>query len=800
MMLGLRWRFAWRDVWLHKTRALLVILSIAVGIFAFGAILGAITILQRELPIQYQAIEPASAILHASPFDDAMVDAVRRMPEVASAEGRFRTVVRYLQGGKEWHDLELLALEDYDERFINIINPWQGVWPPPKKELLVERNSLFLTQVQLGETIRVETSDGHQRTLPIVGLTHDMNEPPAQITGIPYAYVTCDTLEWLGFPCRYNELHLIVREGRFDEGHIAQIAQAATDKLEDSGYSVLWAEVPEPGHHFAQDFLPTIQLILGVLGTLALVLSSFLVINVVTAILTQQTRQIGVMKAIGADSTQITALYLRIVLFFGVGALLLALPLGAMGAYVFSRFIASQLNFDLEGLQLSPGILLLEVAIGLIVPALAALVPILHTARITVREAIQDQGLGTASGATTVTERMARLQARLRLSRPLQLSLRNTFRRRGRLARTLIPLGLGGAIFMTVMILRASLFTTLESTLSSQGFDVQIQFSEPYAIQRIQQVLVGLPMITAAETWTTREGIPLRADGSEADSVRVFALPAQTRLYQPDLVAGRWLTPDDTNAVVVAIGLLYAEPAYGLGKAITLRIDGEESTWQIVGVTNAFQPPIAPALLYVNQPYFWRELGHHNRTDTLRVLTATHDEATHIQVAQALQARLAAMGMDIRSTRTASEDRRIFGERFNIITSVLMIMAFLLAVVGSLGLMGTMSINVLERKREIGVMRAVGASTRDILQIFVVEGVVIGLISWVAGLLLSPPISYAMSYRVGMTFTKQPLTYIYDPRGPLFWFVIVIVVSALASLIPARNAAELSVRETLAYE
>jgi putative ABC transport system permease protein len=627
-----------------------------------------------------------------------------------------------------------------------------------------------------------------------------MNKPPAQITGIPYAYVTCDTLEWLGFPCRYNELHLVVAEGRFDEGHITQVAQAARDKLERSGYTILWTEVPKPGHHFAQDFLPTIQLILGVLGTLALVLSSFLVINVVTAILTQQTRQIGVMKAVGADSTQITALYLRIVLFFGLGALLLALPLGATGAYFFSRFIANQLNFDLVGLQLSPGILLLEVAIGLVVPALAALVPILQAARITVREAIQDQGLGTVGVAGTVPARPARLHTRLHLSRPLQLSLRNTFRRRGRLARTLIPLGLGGAIFMTVMILRASLFTTLEATLTSQGFDVQIQFSEPYAIRRVQQALVTLPMITDAELWNTREGIPQRADGSEADSVRVFALPAQTRLYQPDLVAGRWLDPNDTDAVVVAVGLLYAEPEYELGKTITLRIDGEESAWQIVGVTNAFQPPIAPALLYVNQPYFWRKLGNHHRADTLRVLTAAHDPVTHAQTAQMLQARLKAMGMEIRSTRTASEDRRIFGERFNIITSILMIMALLLAIVGSLGLMGTMSINVLERKREIGVMRAVGASTEDILQIFVVEGVVIGLISWVAGLLLSPPISYAMSYRIGMTFTKQPLTYVYDPRGPLFWFIIVIVVSALASLVPARNAAGLSVRETLAYE
>ncbi len=66
------------------------------------------------------------------------------------------------------------------------------------------------------------------------------------------------------------------------------------------------------------------------------------------------------------------------------------------------------------------------------------------------------------------------------MSRPLRLSLRNTFRRRGRLVRTLIPLMLGGAIFMTVLSVHASLFRTLEETLVSQGFDVQLQLSRAH--------------------------------------------------------------------------------------------------------------------------------------------------------------------------------------------------------------------------------------------------------------------------------------------------------------------------------
>jgi len=805
-MLSLRWRYAWRDLWYHKARTILVVLSIAVGIFAFGSILGTIATLNRDLPIKYAEIDPASAIVHTSPFDEAMADAIRRMPGIAQAEARLLLRVRYAQEtsqgiSEEWHDLELLLIEDYTHNTINVINPYEGSWPPPDRALLIERNSLPVIARAVGSTIRIETPAGIERTLPIVGLTHDMNQPPAQITGVPYAYATCDTLEWLGYPCRYNELQLIVSEGRDDKAHITTVAKTVADKFEDAGHTVFWTEVPRPNYHFAQDFLPTIQLILGILGTLALILSGFLVFNVITAIVAQQTRQIGVMKAVGAQSGTITTLYLRMVFAFGICALLFAVPLGALGANFFSRFIAGQLNFDLDGVDLSIGVLLLEFAIGLLVPVLAALVPILGVARMTVRAAVQEEGTATGPvAANRVADLWLHLQKQLRLPRPVTLSLRNTFRRRERLIRTLVPLVLGGAIFMAVMTIRTSLYTTLEATLLNQGYDVQIQLDDSYTSRRALQVVAGVPAVAAAEAWTTREAIPVRHDGSEADGARLFAIPPDTQLYQPDLIAGRWLRLDETDGIVVAAGLLLAEPEFALGSPLTVRINGEELVWTIIGVTQAFQPPLAPAMLYVNQRALWRQLGYHNQTDTLRFLTVDHEAATHFAVAQALEKRLTTAGIGIRSTRTSTEDRRIFGERFTIITSILLMMAFLLAVVGSLGLMGTMSINVLERKREVGVMRAIGATTQSILQIFVIEGVIIGALSWVGGFILSFPISYLMSIQIGMVFTKQPLTYIYNESGPFLWLLIVLGVAALASLVPANNAANLLVRETLAYE
>jgi putative ABC transport system permease protein len=112
---------------------------------------------------------------------------------------------------------------------------------------------------------------------------------------------------------------------------------------------------------------------------------------------------------------------------------------------------------------------------------------------------------------------------------------------------------------------------------------------------------------------------------------------------------------------------------------------------------------------------------------------------------------------------------------FEVIVVLLLIMAVLLAVIGGLGLMGTMSINVLERTREIGVMRAIGASNASVRQIFIVEGIIIGLLSWAVGASLAYPVSKLLSDAVGRQFLSTPLDYTFSISGVLIWLVVVIL-------------------------
>ena len=137
---------------------------------------------------------------------------------------------------------------------------------------------------------------------------------------------------------------------------------------------------------------------------------------------------------------------------------------------------------------------------------------------------------------------------------------------------------------------------------------------------------------------------------------------------------------------------------------------------------------------------------------------------------------------------------------FTILISVLMSMGVLLAVVGGIGLAGTMSLNVLERIREVGVLRAIGAAHGAVLQVVIVEGVLIGLLSYVVGALLSYPLGMPIAEAVGMFTISMAVTYQVSIAGMLIWLVLVIVISAVASYFPARQAANLSVRQVLAYE
>jgi putative ABC transport system permease protein len=590
---------------------------------------------------------------------------------------------------------------------------------------------------------------------------------------------------------------MVDRERMFDEEFVTQVSYEVRDKIERSGIEVAEMFIPpEPGRSPIVTFaVDPIIFLMSALGVLAVFLSGFLVTNTISALLAQQTRQIGIMKAIGARTGQIFLMYLVLVLAFGVLALLIGAPLAYIAAGYFTEFFAGLFNFNAQTYGIIPSVLAIQMFVSLIIPVLAAIFPVLSGTRVSIREAISSEGSSGGYGSSVIDRAINRIQG---VSRPLLLSLRNTFRRKGRLALTLITLTLGGAIFISVFSVQDSISLTLDELFGSLlRYDVQIEFNEEYRVAEVEQEALAVPGVVSAESWGSTTARRLRPDDTESDTVFFQAPPVDTQLVDPQIVEGRWLLPGDENAVVLSASWVNKEPDVSIGDEITLKLKGRETQWVVVGFIQGLGDNL---LAYANKDYFAREVREMGTTSTLNVITQYHTQQFQERVAQSLEEHFRSVGLEVSSSTTSEAEKAQSQTQFGIITSLLMIMAVLIAVVGGLGLMGTMSMNVLERTREIGVMRAIGASDGSILSIVITEGILIGMISWTLGATIAWPISKFLSDQVGIIFLGTPFSYMYSVFGSLLWLAIAIVLAAIASFLPAWNASRLTVRDVLAYE
>ena len=210
------------------------------------------------------------------------------------------------------------------------------------------------------------------------------------------------------------------------------------------------------------------------------------------------------------------------------------------------------------------------------------------------------------------------------MSRPLLLSLRNTFRRKGRLALTLVTLTLAGAILVSVASVQVSLERTLEDILRYWKFDAQVQLSRPYRSVRIEREAMSVPGISSVECWGSSNAYRVRPDGTEGGSIYLYAPPAETTMIEPTVVRGRWLRQEDESAIVVSTHLLAEGPDVDVGDAITLKMGGREVAWRIVGVVQVGQPV---SIAYVNYPYFAWVLRDVGQASVVNVTAGGHDQS-----------------------------------------------------------------------------------------------------------------------------------------------------------------------------
>jgi len=485
------WAKAAADVWRARSRTILVVIAIAIGLSGFLAVLSTYTILRRELDRGYLATNPASAVLRTTAVDEALLTKVIARDDVDDADARRVVTASLRTGDGAWRRVMLFVLRDFTSLRINTVTPEGGEWPPSPGGMSIERDAFQVAKARIGDLVAIRMSDGREHRLRVAGGVHDPGQAQARMENMVYAYITPETLVRLGEMPTLDRLQLLVSGNRLDEAHIRRVAEDVKASLERDGHRVRRIDVPTPGQHPHTVIMGFLLLVMAAFGFLALVLSGVIVVNLLFATMANERRQVGVMKAIGGTRGQIAAIYLAEAALFGAAAIALASPAGIWGGRVLSRYFAVLLNFDLATLAVPGWVYLLVAFIGLVVPIAAAAYPVAVGTRITVREAIAAAGvdLSTFGG-----RRLDRVLAALPLARgPLLLGVRNSLRRRVRLALTLVTLTLAGAFFISALSFRTSMIATFDQLFGAGTFgaDDRYAFDQHMLMIYIFLILVG---------------------------------------------------------------------------------------------------------------------------------------------------------------------------------------------------------------------------------------------------------------------------------------------------------------------
>jgi putative ABC transport system permease protein len=557
----------------------------------------------------------------------------------------------------------------------------------------------------------------------------------------------------------------------------------------------------------------TINAVLGILmalGILIVFLSSSLIANTLSALLNQHLRHIGVIKLVGGQRRQVFRMYITLIMAFGVLALLIAVPFGGIGAYQLAQFMAGELGFNLLGYRIVPMALLVQLLVGALVPLIAGLGPVLNGSRITVLSALsgdvaEDEvqfkdGEMRVSWFDWMQVKVTRAIASrgIHVPRPFVISLRNTFRRKSRLALTLFTLTMGGAIFIAVFNVRVTLHEYIGEIGKYFRSDVTLDFEESYRLHEVEQAVMGVDGVTHVEGWQFVSSELLDANENVVENITLLSPPANSSLVQPILISGRWMRADDVKKMTLSEGLLKSFPDLQPGDSINMKVNGRIESWEVIGI---FKFVDQEGLIgYAPFEYVSRMNNLANRAFSFRVVTDQHDRAYQEAKAEELDKYLRDHGYKLRVAEAGSASLDTAVESLDTLVVFLLIMAILTAVVGSMGLTGTMGMNVLERTREIGITRAIGADDRAVMRTVIAEGVVIGLISFVLAIILSVPFTYGLSTIVSLAVFQTPITVVFTYIGYAIWLGLVLILSTFASILPARNAARLTIREVLAYE
>jgi putative ABC transport system permease protein len=487
------------------------------------------------------------------------------------------------------------------------------------------------------------------------------------------------------------------------------------------------------------------------------------------------------------------------VVVLSFAATLLAIPLGMAAARRSAGAISRMLNFTVSSDAIPAWVILVLIAAGVAVPLITALIPILRATRITVWQAIDECAANSGRAAHPF---LTKVVAVLRLRRSWTLAARNVLRTRTRLVLTVVLLAVGGAIFMMAFNVLRGWDGSLAKIVAARRYDMEVRLAEPISTA-IALRLRNVPGVRSVERWGSTPTSPVQDEEIPLDhaypdrghgGTYLLGVPADTTHVQFPLREGRWLKGDDANAAVLTPIGVRLFPTARVGDVVALSVYGIPARWKVVGFVEEFGP--APAA-YVTDVSFARVRGEDDFAQVLTIATQVDSDRVRTELLKTIEDELTRAGAKIELVMPVPTLRSILDDHMGILTGALTVMSLIMAAVSAAALSSTISIGVLQRTRELGVMKAIGATPTTIRRLIVAEGLFAGVLGWMGAVVLAVPLTLLVGGSLGTTAFGAPISVLISPKTALAWLAITVVVSVVAAIVPANRAAKLTVREAL---
>jgi putative ABC transport system permease protein len=800
--MGVIWHKIWFDIWHNKTRTLLAVLSIAAGVFAVGTIFGMSDMLITNMDASHHAVLPTHLYVYLErPIDRDTILSLKEIAGVEDVEPFNQASILYkLHPEDDWRQGVIQMRDDYNAQKYALLQLREGQWPSGKNEIGLERMAAQFLHIGTGDSVIIKIDD-KERVFPITGLIRHPFVPPPQFMDLAFFFMNGEGMERFGIQeGKFTSLY--VRVTPYSSDRAKEVATAIKNKLSKQDIRVAQFQYEDPDKHWGRTYMDAMVQVQQMLAIICVLISAILVFNTISNLITQQTNQIGVLKAIGGKAPFITGIYLMNALVYGALAFLIAFPLSAIVAYWITKTFLNLFNIDFNTFQISRNAVILQMLCALLAPLLAGLPPILKGASITVRQAIASYGLGNGSSGGRVSRWLESVGARL-LPTHYATAIGDILRHKGRLVMTELVLIAAGASFLMVMSLNSSLALTLDNFFSRQVYDTTLGFDREQRMDRVSQLAESVEGVDKAQV-LFEQSASLFAKGQlvkEAGlGTTIRGLPPESDFFKPLIVSGRWLVPGDGRAIVIPRETAEKNNIQ-VNDIILLDIGTSgKDEWQVVGLYEpVFVGGFAADTLYAPLDSLSQITKIYNKTGVVQIRTTSHDLTSVQEVTKKLKETFEQHNMDVGGSQIQLDQRATNEWQFSLVTSMLLALSIIVALVGAIALMGALSIGVIERTKEIGVLRAVGARSPVIMGIFVLEGILQGLMSWLIAVPLSLLISPGAAKTMGTIMFGATLDYQYNWTAVFIWLAIVTMISVLASVLPARGATRISVRDSLAY-